>query len=250
MKRFYFSLLFLGLTFNSFAEAVTASAPVLKESAASNDDTTKLTASKPVVAKKDIISGVFVNITSCGDSTPCGVVNDTTKKVLDAVNKGVPQNETVTLINTAAAPQFDFNLMTRYALGNNWKLATPEQQQQLVDLFKDLLIYTYSTALSKFKGAQITLTSSTITDAKKSNVISEVLLPNANPNAQPIKVEYDLAKISETSTWKAYDIKIENASLITTYRNQFNEVVQSSKIEGLIKQLQTKVDSLKAKSSQ
>jgi phospholipid transport system substrate-binding protein len=134
-------------------------------------------------------------------------------------------------------------------MGNNWKLATPEQQQQLVELFKQLLIYTYSTALSKFKGAQITITSSTILDAKKSNVISQVLLPSANGNAQPVKVEYDLAKLSDDASWKAYDIKIENASLVTTYRNQFNEVVQSSKIEGLIKQLQTKVNSLKAKNS-
>ena len=244
MKRIYFSLLCLGLVFNVNASEVESAttAPVPSESKATN----KAAASAPQA--KEIVSGVIINISPCEEDSPCGVVSATTKKVLDAVNKGVPQNQTITLINTAAAPQFDFNLMTRFAMGNNWKLATPDEQDQLVSLFKELLIYTYSTALSKFKGAQITLISDSI-DGKKSSVISQVIMPSVNPNAQPIKVEYDLAKMSDATTWKAYDIKIENASLITTYRNQFNEVVQSSKIQGLIKQLETKVASLKAKNA-
>ena len=211
----------------------------------------KVTASTPAKAASAPIaikSGVFVTTTPCDVDSPCGVVSDTSKKVLEAVNRGVPSNQTVSLINSVAAPQFDFTLMTKYALGNNWKLATPAQQQQLVDLFKQLLIYTYSTALSKFKGAQITITSSNITDGKKAAVMSSFIMPNTTNN-QPIKVEYDLAKPTSTSTWKAYDIKIENTSLVTTYRNQFNDVVQTSKIEGLIKQLETKVSSLKGNST-
>ncbi len=244
MKQIYFCLLFCGLTFNSVAKETKSASDVIVKVAASKPATA--TASPKPTTAKELTSGVIIDITPCELGSPCGVVSDTTTKVLDAVNKGVPQNQTITLINNAAASQFNFNLMTRYAMGNNWKLATPEEQEQLVMVFKDLLIYTYSTALSKFKGAQITLTSSTI-DGKKSTVISEVLLPSTNPNAKPIKVEYDLAKISEDISWKAYDIKIENASLITTYRNQFNEVVQTSKITGLIKQLKAKVSELKAK---
>lgn len=228
MKKILLSLAFLTITLSAFADA-TASAPVATAAASKG--------------------GVTITATSCDPDSPCAVVGDTSKKVLDAVNKGVPQSQTISLINSIAAPQFDFTLMTRYALGNNWKLATPEQQQQLVELFKQLLIYTYSTALSKFKGAQINITSSNIIDEKKAEVLSNVIMPSATGNNQPIKVEYDLAKPTGATTWKAYDIKIENASLVTTYRNQFNDVVQTSKIEGLIKQLQTKVNSLKSKNS-
>lgn len=233
MRRVSISLIFLNLVFSAnvaYAESV--------ESAGVSE-------SAVAVAKSE----VTVSAAACDVDSPCRVVSDTSKKVLDAVNRGVPQNQTVALINTVAAPQFEFNLMTKYALGNNWKLATAEQQQQLVELFKQLLIYTYSTALSKFKGAQINITSSTI-DGKKAQVMSMVVMPNSTSNnSQPIKVEYDLARLSSSSGWKAYDIKIENASLVTTYRNQFNEIVQNSKIDGLIKQLQTKVTSLKEKNS-
>ncbi|MBP9742479.1 MAG: ABC transporter substrate-binding protein [Burkholderiales bacterium] len=233
MSRVCISLIFLSLVFSvNAAYADDIESPVLSESVVT-------------IAKSE----VTVTAASCEADSPCRVVSDTSKKVLDAVNKGVPQNQTVSLINTIAAPQFEFTLMTKYALGNNWKLATAEQQQQLVELFKQLLIYTYSTALSKFKGAQINITSSTI-DGKKAQVMSLVVMPSTTSNNnQPIKVEYDLARLSSSSGWKAYDIKIENASLVTTYRNQFNEIVQTSKIDGLIKQLQTKVTSLKEKNS-
>ena len=249
MKRICFCLLFYSLALNCLAKEVTSARNTpIKVATLKPDSATKNVASKPVATAKEFVSEVIIYIAPCELTSPCGVVSDTTKKVLEAVNKGMPKSKTANLINTAVASQFDFNLMTRYAVGNNWKLASNYEQKELVNLFKELLIYTYSTALSKFKGAQITLTNSTI-DGKKSKVITQVLLPSANPNAQPIKVEYDLAKVSQDASWKAYDIKIENASLITTYRNQFNEVVQSDKIEGLIKQLQTKVNALKAKNA-
>ncbi len=236
MTKLYFSLLCLSLGFNVYASAnasaTLASAP------------TKVAASAATKAARSVVT---VNI-PCEPNSPCDVVTDTSKQVLDAVNKGLAPSQTMSLIQAVIAPQFDFTLMTKYALGNNWKLATPEQQTQLVDLFKQLLIYTYSSALSKFRNAQITITKGS-SDERKSSIISEVLLPSTGNNTQPILVEYDLAKTAPTNPWRAYDVKIENASLVTTYRNQFNDIVQSSKIDGLIKQLQAKVTSLKAKST-
>lgn len=240
MKKIYGALLCMISAYSAYA-TVAASAPLA--------ETTKSTAKANASStnSKSVTGGVVSNI-NCDENSPCAVVTDTSKRVLDAVNKGVNSQQTMDLIQSVIAPQFDFTLMTKYALGNNWKLATAEQQTELVDLFKQLLIYTYSSALSKFKNAQITITKSSA-DERKSAVISEVLLPGSdtNNNTQPILVEYDLAKTAPNNPWRAYDIKIENASLVTTYRNQFNDVVQSSKIEGLIKQLQTKITSLKTK---
>ena len=201
--------------------------------------------SSSTVAKIASKSEVIIQDTNCAPDSPCDIVSKTSTKILEIVNKGVAQSETVELINNIVAPQFDFLLMTKYVLGKNWKLANQDQQKQLVALFKDLLIYTYSTALSKFKGAQITIKSSNITE-KKAAVFSEVRLPNSSGNSQPIKVEYDMAKLGSAIPWKAYDIKIETASLVTAYRNQFNDIVQTSKIDGLITQLQTKITSLKS----
>lgn len=246
MNKILISMIISGFAVNSFAGENTSAAAQV-----STATTTKSSASAATAVKKqDPNANVTVaDNVDCSTGTACSVVNDTTTKAIDFINKDAPDQ-----ITGVVASQFDFTLMTKYAMGNNWKLATPDQQTKLVGLFKQLLIYTYSTALSKFKGAKTNIVSASVStpdpkkpEIQKTAVISQITLPTSGSNT-PIKVEYDLA--NTTGSWKAYDIKIENASLVTTYRTQFNEVVQTSKVPGLIKQLQDKVDSLqKSKSS-
>lgn len=221
----------------------TANAGTTASATTTQQHTTPAT-QKTTAPASPMVSSITVNIPCVADS-PCAIITGTSKQVLQAVDEGLTPTKTMNLIQTVVAPQFDFTLMTKYALGKNWKLATVEQQTQLLTLFKELLIYTYASALAKFKGAQITITSSGIT-GRKATVITQVLLPNTtNNNTQPVKVEYDLAKSQHAGAWKVYDIKIENASLVTTYRNQFNDVIQTNQVAGLIKQLQTKLTNLK-----
>lgn len=216
-----------------------------------NSDTPTVSKSTTSQARK--ATWVVTATIPCLPTSPCFTVKDTTTKLMNAIDKASSQTQAIADITTIASPQFDFRLMTKYALGNNWKLATKQQQAQLVGLFTQLLQFTYSMALSKFEGAQITLTDSTTNPTNNPNnftaaVVSQVLLPNNNATTknQAVKVEYDLVSYNK-QPWRAYDIKIEDTSLVTTYRNQFNDVVQNQKIAGLIKQLQTKVDSLSTK---
>lgn len=217
--------------------AATNSSPKLTSSTTVSDNTDVNTESS-IQASVSVAASV-----KCGANTPCDVVNSTSKIAVDLINS----DRDAELTNLVVG-QFDFTLMTKYAMGTNWKLATSVQQGQLVSLFKDLLTYTYSVAVSRFKGAKTMIVSSTIANnGKTAAVVCKVTLPNSNNN-QPITVEYDLA--NTTGSWKAYDIKIETASLVTTYRNQFNDVIQTNQVDGLIKQLKTKVASLKNKTSQ
>jgi phospholipid transport system substrate-binding protein len=112
-----------------------------------------------------------------------------------------------------------------------------------------MLIFTYSSALSKFRGAQINLIKQSIND-RKATVYTQVTLPNDSQNSQPINVEYDLVKVNPKANWQTYDIKIENASLVTTYRNQFNDIVARSSVSGLIKELKNRVASLQRMKAQ
>jgi phospholipid transport system substrate-binding protein len=133
-------------------------------------------------------------------------------------------------------------------MGANWKQATPDQQTQVTALFKQLLVSSYATALSKFKGANVAIIKSEIAsdNPNKGIVNSTITMPSSDNKAQPINVEYDLTNKNTTANaWKIYDVKIENASLVTTYRNQFNDIIQKNGIDGLITQLQTKVDGMK-----
>src|SRR5258707_10226444 len=55
------------------------------------------------------------------------------------------------IIETKLVPNFDFTRMTALAMGRNWRSASPEQQKQLTDQFRTLLVRTYSGALANYR---------------------------------------------------------------------------------------------------
>ena len=58
------------------------------------------------------------------------------------------------------------------------------------------------------------------------------------PGQAPIQIDYSMEKTPEG--WKAYDVIVAGVSLVTNYRDEFNETVRSSGVDGLIKALQAK----------
>jgi phospholipid transport system substrate-binding protein len=59
------------------------------------------------------------------------------------------------LVNEKILPYTDFTRTTRLVMRRNWNSATPQQQQQIVEQFKLLLIRTYSGALAQARDKQI-----------------------------------------------------------------------------------------------
>ena len=53
-----------------------------------------------------------------------------------------------------------------------------------------------------------------------------------------MQIDYSMAKTPEG--WKAYDVIVAGVSLVTNYRDEFNDIVKSSGVDGLIKTLDTK----------
>jgi ABC-type transporter MlaC component len=185
----------------------------------------------------------------CNPNTPCFIIKSSAIKLSTAVNTNLSTVDSEKMITDSIVPQINFNIMTKLAIGKRWNessLITNNQKAQITNLFQQLLIFQYSKSLSKFQGAQVSISNSSINkdNPDKAAVIGTIKMPsNGNSQNQAINLEYSLAKIN--SAWKVYDIKIENVSIVTTYRNQFNEILQSQGTKELINQLQSKVSNLK-----
>lgn len=189
---------------------------------------------------------VTVTAKNCDNTTPCYVIKSSASVLSQAINQDVNNKQAISMIQNSIVPQIDFTLMAKLAMGANWKTASADQQTQITNLFKQMLINTYASALSKFKGAAVTINNSTISaDNPNKGIVASTISMQKGDKSQPINVEYDLAKLS--GNWKIYDVKIENASIVTTYRSQFNDIIQKNGVDGLIAQLQTKVDSINKK---
>jgi phospholipid transport system substrate-binding protein len=141
------------------------------------------------------------------------------------------------LLEQKVAPHFDFERMTRLAVGRGWRQATPEQQKALVELFHRLLIRTYSAAYSAYANITIDVKPARMQPSDDDvQVRTEMKVPNGGP---PLSVDYSMYKSS--ASWKIYDVTVEGVSLLTTYRSTFAEEIRQGGIDGLIRSLQDKV---------
>ena len=143
------------------------------------------------------------------------------------------QQKVVALAEQKVLPHFDFMRMTRLAVGRNWNTATPEQKQALTKEFRTMLVRTYSSSLSQYRNQTIEVKPSKIAAADKEATVRTAVIQQGGP---PIPIDYAMEKMD--SGWKVYDVIIDGASLVTTYRGTFNDQVQKGGIDGLLKTLQ------------
>ncbi len=171
---------------------------------------------------------------------PDELVRRITTEVLEAV-KTDPQlaagdrKKALALAEQKILPHVDFREATQLAVGKAWTGATPEQQAQLVNEFRAMLVRIYSNAVDVYRGQTMrTLPVRMPANATEVTVRNQYL----SEGRPPVAVEYAMRKTPEG--WKIYDITVEGVSLVLTYRGEFENVTRASGVEGLIKRLQQK----------
>jgi phospholipid transport system substrate-binding protein len=139
------------------------------------------------------------------------------------------------VIDAKLAPHFDFERMTALAVGRAWRTATPEQQKQLVDQFRTLLSRTYSNAFVQYRDQKIVYKPLRLDPAATDATVRTEIV---RPGGQPVQIDYSMGK--KGNEWKAYDVIVGGVSLVTNYRDEFNQQVQAGGVDGLIKSLTAK----------
>jgi phospholipid transport system substrate-binding protein len=137
-----------------------------------------------------------------------------------------------TLAEEKVLPHFDFERMSRSALGRPWRDATPAQQDAFVQEFRMLTTRTYSSALSKYRDQTIEYMPFTSQPNDSEVKVKTRIL---QPGGQAIPVEYLLEKQSDQ--WKVYDVVIDGLSLSAAHRSEFAAEVHQNGLDALIHKL-------------
>jgi phospholipid transport system substrate-binding protein len=136
-------------------------------------------------------------------------------------------------IRRAADALFDFAEMSRRALGRHWSDRTPAEREEFVRLFTDLIAQSYIGKIDRYAGEAIAYTGERV-EGETASVRSQVVTANGSQ----IPVEYRLHRVNES--WTAYDVLIENVSLVGTYRSQFDRIIRAESFANLLKRLREK----------
>jgi phospholipid transport system substrate-binding protein len=129
--------------------------------------------------------------------------------------------------------RFDFTEMARRALGANWRRRTPQEQEEFVRLFTDLLERAYASTIESYSDEKIVYVGEKV-DGNYAEVNSKIL----TSKGQEYSIDYKTQVVS--GEWKVYDVVVENISMVNNFRSQFNRVINNSSYEELIHRLKEK----------
>ena len=177
------------------------------------------------------------HVTWAAAGEPLDKVRQTVDTVLTIVNnKALQPQERRTQIRQAVLQRFGFEEMAQRSMGQHWRTLTPQQRQEFVELFTDLLERSYMARIENYKaGPQGVRYPKEDIDGDRAVVHTEIL----NERDLSVMVDYNL--LHKDGDWKVYDIVIEGVSLVNNYRIQFNTIILKDSYAGLVKQMRTKL---------
>jgi len=183
------------------------------------------------------IIAMCVPLAAAAQEAPDALVKRVTDEVLAIIkaDKDLQAGNTqkvVSLAEQKVLPHFDFTRMTRLAVGKNWQQASDAQKESLTKEFRTMLVRTYSTSLSAYRNQTIEVKPLKMAAGDKEVTVRTQVV---QPGGPPIPIDYAMEKAD--SGWKVYDVVIDGASLVTTYRGSFNDQIQKGGIDGLVKTL-------------
>ncbi|MCS7215824.1 MAG: ABC transporter substrate-binding protein [Thermodesulfovibrio sp.] len=129
---------------------------------------------------------------------------------------------------------FDFEEMSKRSLGVYWKDRTPQEKNEFIALYKDLLERSYIEKIESYTDEEVIYTDEKIEDGKYAEVKTKVI----TKEKKEIPIDYRLYFTGKD--WKVYDIVIEGVSLVNNYRSQFSKIIRNNSYQELVKRMKNK----------
>ena len=171
---------------------------------------------------------------------PDELVKNTSEEVL-AIVRGDPDiatgnsSKVIDIVEAKVLGHFDFERMTRLAVGKNWRNASAEQKQALTTAFRTLLVRTYAVALAQFRDRSVEYRPLEQAPAGPEVMVHTIV---DTPQGKPINMDYRMIAAGED--WKVYDVLVDGVSLVINYRSLFDSTVEQQGIAGLVSLLEEK----------
>ena len=184
----------------------------------------------------------------CPSAGSAGIITDDLKTAVDKV-LGIMQNPAYgapdkkearqKLINTEIAGKFDWEEMSRRALGVHWRDFTPPQQKEFVAIFSEFLERTYISKVDLFLKEEKSFSANNIVYTKET-IEEQYALVDSKVALKEEEIPLSYKLINKGGKWVVYDMTLEGVGIVANYRTQFSELLANGSYEKLIEKLKSK----------
>jgi phospholipid transport system substrate-binding protein len=173
---------------------------------------------------------------TAGPLRPLDLVRSSVSRVL-AIAQSPPagitgREDRRTGIHRVAHDLFAFNEMAGRVMGQHSKDCLPQERGEFVRLFADVFTQAYVTTVERYSGENVAFLGEEVTGA-----FAQVRSLVTTTHGSRISIEYQL--LESGSRWAVYDIVLDGASLVSTYRSQFKSSIRAASFAQLMERMRT-----------
>jgi len=141
-------------------------------------------------------------------------VKSTSDQLVAIVNSPDSPQETRRRLQAVIDATVDVDDIARFCLGRFWQIATPDQRQQYMTLFHDLLLTEITDHFGQYQGVSVTM------GLARASADTEIVITTVErPNNPPTQVDWVVA--TNTGTPRIVDLLAEGTSLRLTQAADF-----------------------------
>ena len=126
--------------------------------------------------------------------------------------------------------RFDFSEMTKRSLGSHWESLGSAEQHEFVDAFTDRVLRAYGRSV-RASGDEKVQYARELRDGDLATVQTKVI----SGSGDELPIDYQLHNVG--GQWKVYDVVIDQVSIVSNYRAQFDRILAKSSVKELLQKI-------------
>ena len=200
---------------------------------------------KSAIATALAIGAMSIGLAFASPQQAVNQVRDNSNQVLAILKKANGKNDAAVRreAENYAVPYFDFDLMTRVAVGAPWNQASEAQKQELVKEHRAMLIRTHSRQMLMYQKAKVDIKSNPVVKnggkLLGNKQIVEVHAVIQAPGQQPVQAVF--STYQDGKVYRVFNVSFEGVfDLVRGQKKQFEPVLKEKGVEGLIADLKAK----------
>ena len=159
-----------------------------------------------------------------------GMIDATLDVIYSQTYASLSANEKKLKVREKIESSYDLDVMIRYAIGKNWRRMNEQEQLEVLELVKQLVLKAYVIGLEGKDRPTVTFGELTEIGKARIEIESTMVLD--------MKTYYILYRLRQMdSGWQIYDIVAENVSMSSNYRGQIDDHFRKGSAADLIARL-------------
>ena len=178
-------------------------------------------------------------------NSPMGAIRLTVDSVLDVLKDktlAAPDKKEArrSRLRSLIRERFDFKEMSKRTLARHWRERTPEEMEEFVRIFSDLLIDSYIGKIEAYTDEKVMYDKEEIKGKGKYGVVDTKII------SKDVDIPIEYKVILKGDKWWVYDVIVEGVSFISTYRSQYDKVIVGDSYAKLLEKMKKKLDEINA----